>query len=60
MRLVRIALAGALVVVGTLLVVRLLSIGVHPEILPGLVLGLAIAALGIYRLHLLLGMGAKR
>jgi hypothetical protein len=46
--------AAAMVVIGIVLAVRLLSTGFHPEILTGLVLSAALIALGLHKLKLIL------
>jgi hypothetical protein len=50
----RLILAALLVVVGATIVGRMLAFGLHPEILPGIVLGTAMIALGVHRLSLIL------
>ena len=54
MLMLRGVLAAAMVVVGSILIVRMLGQGLHFDILPGLVLGIAIAALGLHRFSLIL------
>ena len=51
---VRLMLAALLVVVGATIVGRMLGFGLHPEILPGIVLGAAMIVLGVHRLSLIL------
>ena len=51
---VRMLLSIAIAVVGAILIVRMFSQGLRFEILPGLVLGLAMLALGAHRLSLIL------
>ena len=46
-------LAAAFVVLGAIVVVRLLAFGLRWELLPGLVLGAALVALGVHRLSLI-------
>ena len=53
MLIVRMLLSIAIAVVGAILIVRMLSQGIRFEILPGLVLGLAMLALGLHRLSLI-------
>jgi hypothetical protein len=51
---VRGILALAIVVIGAIVLVRMLALGVRIEILPGVVLGIAMIALGLHRLSLIL------
>lgn len=51
---IRMILSVAIAVVGAVLLVRMLSQGLRFEILPGVVLGLAMLALGVHRLSLIL------
>ncbi|HVA28529.1 MAG TPA: hypothetical protein VNF68_10135 [Candidatus Baltobacteraceae bacterium] len=51
---VRMLLSIAIAVVGAILIVRMFGQGLRFEILPGLVLGLAMVALGAHRLSLIL------
>jgi hypothetical protein len=46
-------LAGATAVLGTIVTVRTLAFGVRIETLPGIVLGIAMIALGVHRLSLI-------
>ncbi|MEO6836156.1 MAG: hypothetical protein ABI231_09680 [Candidatus Tumulicola sp.] len=50
----RAVLAVALVVCGTVIIVRVAALGVRFESLPGLVLGAAMMALGVHRISLIL------
>ena len=57
----RAALAVAMVVCGGVVLVRVLAFGLRPEILPGVVLGAAMIALGVHRLALIARLrGAAR
>jgi hypothetical protein len=51
---VRAIFAVAMVVIGASILVRMLGLGLRIEILPGVVLGGAMIALGIHRLSLIL------
>ena len=53
MLVVRAVLAAGLVVVGATLIVRVAGAGLRIEIVPGLVLGAAMIALGLHRLGLI-------
>lgn len=53
MLLVRGILAAGLIVVGAILIVRVASAGLRVEIVPGIVLGAAMIALGFHRLQLI-------
>lgn len=46
-------LAGAMVVLGSIVAIRTLAFGVRIETLPGIVLGGAMVALGVHRLSLI-------
>lgn len=50
---VRAVLAAALIVCGTVILVRVGSLGLRVEGLPGYVLGAAMIALGVHRLSLI-------
>ncbi|MHB8148351.1 MAG: hypothetical protein ACYDGM_13975 [Vulcanimicrobiaceae bacterium] len=50
----RAVLAAAIAVVGAVVIVRMLGQGLRIEILPGVVLGVAMLALGAHRLSLIL------
>ena len=52
----RTVLALALIVCGGVIVVRVAAIGLHVEIAPGLILGIAMIALGVHRLSLIAGV----
>lgn len=54
MLVVRGVLAVALIVIGGVILVRMLEAGIRVEILPGVVLGAAMIALGVHRLSLIL------
>lgn len=56
MLIVRTLLSIAIALVGAVLIVRMLSQGLHFAILPGIVLGFAMLALGLHRLSLILRM----
>ena len=49
-----------MVVIGTIILVRMLALGVRVEILPGVVLGGAMIALGVHRLSLILRVVRNR
>ena len=49
----RTVLALTMTVVGAVVFVRVAALGFHPESLPGLVLGVAMIALGVHRLTLI-------
>lgn len=51
---VRGVLGVALVICGTIIIVRVAGLGLRFESLPGLVLGAAMIALGVHRLSLIL------
>ena len=53
---VRVLLAAAIAVVGGIVIVRMFGQGLRFEILPGVVLGIAMVALGTHRLSLILRM----
>ena len=53
MLIVRTALSIGLVLLGAILIVRMASFGLRTEIVPGMVLGLAMTALGVHRLSLI-------
>lgn len=57
---VRLAFYALYTLLGTIILVRLLSAGFHWETIGGLVLGLALIALGAYRLRLYIRMNAAR
>lgn len=57
---VRAVLAIAMVVVGSVVVVRVLSLGLTMSIVPGLVLGIAMVALGLYRFKQIRNAGKAR
>jgi hypothetical protein len=46
--------AIAMMVIGAVILVRMLGLGVRIEILPGVVLGIAMIALGLHRMSLIL------
>jgi hypothetical protein len=48
------------VILGAILLVRLLSVGVHWETAGGIVLALALMALGVYRIRLLMSARTSR
>ena len=48
----RVAFYALYVVLGAIIVVRLLSAGLHSEAISGLILGAALIALGVYRLSM--------
>lgn len=50
----RAALAVAMIACGAVVLVRVLAFGLRPEILPGVVLGGAMIALGVHRIALIL------
>ncbi len=54
MLILRAVLAAAIAVVGAVVIVRMLGQGLRFEILPGLVLGIAMVALGTHRLSLIM------
>jgi hypothetical protein len=47
---VRLAFFALYVVLGVIIVARLLGAGLHPEIVPGVILGILFASLGVYRI----------
>ena len=47
---IRTFLALAMIVIGCIIVMRMFSVGFNASIVPGLVLGAAMVALGLYRL----------
>jgi hypothetical protein len=49
----RLILAILLVGIGISIVVRMASLGIHPEIVPGVILGAAMIALGVHRIALI-------
>ncbi len=49
-----------MVIAGAILVVRMFALGPSMAIVPGLVLGLAMMALGLYRLKQLRALGTLR
>jgi hypothetical protein len=53
---VRTGLALAMIVCGGVILARVLPFGLHFEVLPGIVLGTAMIALGVHRLSLILRM----
>ena len=57
---VRAVLAIAMVVIGSVVIVRLLSLGLTMSIVPGLVLGTAMVALGLYRFKQIRDAGKVR
>lgn len=57
----RLAFYVLYIVLGIVILARLLSVGFHWETVSGLVLGVALVALGVYRLRLYARMrGARR
>jgi hypothetical protein len=56
----RIVLASLLVVVGCSIIVRMLGLGLHPEIFPGVLLGAAMVALGVHRIALVRRVYSQR
>jgi len=56
----RIVLASLLVVIGCSIIVRMLGLGIHPDIFPGVLLGGAMVALGIHRIALIRRVYAQR
>lgn len=53
-------IACAMVVAGAIIVVRMFAIGLSAAIVPGIVLGAAMIALGLYRLKQLRGVTEPR
>lgn len=47
---IRTVLALAMIAIGCVIIVRMFSVGFNASIVPGVVLGAAMAALGFYRL----------
>ncbi|HVS46967.1 MAG TPA: hypothetical protein VMS32_09900 [Verrucomicrobiae bacterium] len=50
----RFVLAVLLIGMGMVVLARVVSLGIHPEIFPGVILGAAILALGVHRMSLVL------
>ena len=57
---VRAVLAIGMVVIGSVVIVRMLSFGVTTAIVPGIVLGAAMVALGLYRFKQMRNAGKAR
>jgi hypothetical protein len=49
----RFILALFLTIAGCAIVVRMLALGIHPEIFPGVLLGAAMVALGVHKMTLI-------
>lgn len=60
MLVLRAVLSAGLVLIGALVVVRMLGMGLHREIVPGVVLGAAMIGLGAHRLSLIVRMRGTR
>ncbi len=56
MLVVRTILAVAMTVCGGVILVRVAALGLHIESAPGLILGIAMIALGVHRLSLIAGV----
>ena len=56
----RTILAVGMVVIGSVVIVRMLSLGLSAAIVPGLVVGVAMVLLGIYRFKQIRGAGRAR
>lgn len=57
---VRLAFYAAYIVLGAVIIVRLAAVGLRWEIVPGLVFGAALIALGTYRIATYLRMHAQQ